>query len=58
MKALEKLVQKYGGHVRPDLHPVKGKFLHPHVQIENLTPSIKNRHIWLAEDAIKYLQKQ
>lgn len=58
LKALEKLVQKHGGNLRYDLNPVKGKFLHPHVQIENLTPSIKSRHIWLGEDAIKYLQKQ
>lgn len=55
--ASEKLVQKHGGNLRYDLNPVKGKFLHPHVQIENLTPSIKSRHIWLGEDAIKYLQK-
>lgn len=50
-------MQKHGGSLRYDLNPVKGKFLHPDVQIENLTPSIKSRQIWLGEDAIKYLQK-
>jgi RHS repeat-associated protein len=42
-----KLVEKYGGKIRKDLNPVKGKIRKPHVQVEGLGKSIENRHIWL-----------
>jgi RHS repeat-associated protein len=45
---LKKLVDKFGGKLRFDLNPVKGKILKPHVQIEGLGSSVRSRHIWLA----------
>ena len=47
LKKLEKLVEKFGGKIRRDLNPVKGKIKTPHVQVEGLGKSIESRHIWL-----------
>ena len=47
LKQLEKLVNKFGGKLRKDLNPVKGKINKPHVQVEGLGKSIESRHIWL-----------
>jgi len=47
LKQLEKLVIKFGGKLRKDLNPVKGKINKPHVQVEGLGKSIESRHIWL-----------
>ncbi|MGY0425269.1 MAG: RHS repeat domain-containing protein, partial [Polaribacter sp.] len=47
LKNLEKLVEKFGGKLRKDLNPVKGKIKKPHVQVEGLGKSIESRHVWL-----------
>ena len=47
LKQLEKLVNKFGGKLRKDLNPVKGKINKPHVQVEGLGKSIESRHICL-----------
>ena len=47
LKKLEKLVEKFGGRIRRDLNPVKGKIKKPHVQVEGLGKSVESRHIWL-----------
>lgn len=49
LRQLEKLVERYGGRLRYDLNPIKGKILKPHVQVEGLGTSVEARHIWLAE---------
>ncbi len=50
LKQLEKLVKKFGGKLRYDLKPVKGKIRKPHVHVEGLGSSIENRHIWIKMD--------
>lgn len=47
LRQLTKLVEKYGGKIRKDLNPVKGRIKKPHVQVEGLGKSIEGRHIWL-----------
>jgi RHS repeat-associated protein len=49
LKEFEKLTEQYGGKLRYDLNPVKGKNLQPHVQVEGLGSSIQSRHVWLGE---------
>jgi len=56
LKKLEKIVEKYGGEIRYDLNPVKGK-RGPHIQIENLGKSIKSKHIQLSKETVKKLSK-
>jgi hypothetical protein len=51
LRQLEKLSEKFGGNLRYDLEPVKGRFK-THVQVEGLGSSLEARHIWLA-DGIK-----
>ena len=45
----EKLTEQFGGKLRYDLNPVKGKILQPHVQVEGLGGSVQSRHVWLGE---------
>lgn len=47
LSQLTKLVKRYGGKIRKDLSPVKGKIRKPHVQVEGLGKSVESRHIWL-----------
>ncbi|PQJ16571.1 hypothetical protein BST99_13330 [Aureicoccus marinus] len=47
LNKLKKLVEKFGGKLRYDLNPVRGKIKKPHVQIEGLGKSVESRHIWL-----------
>jgi len=49
LRQLEKLAKKFGGKLRYDLNPVKGKILKPHVQVEGLGSSVEARHIWLGQ---------
>jgi hypothetical protein len=44
---LKKLTAKFGGKLRYDLNPIKGKILKPHVQVEGLGSRVASRHIWL-----------
>jgi len=44
-----KLTEQFGGKLRYDLNPVKGKILQPHVQVEGLGSSVGSRHIWLGQ---------
>lgn len=48
LQQLEKLAEQFGGKLRYDLNPVKGKILKPHVQVEGLGQKVHRRHIWLA----------
>jgi RHS repeat-associated protein len=47
LRQLTKLVEKYGGKIRKDLNPIKGRIKKPHVQVTGLGKSIEHRHIWL-----------
>lgn len=47
LQQFEKLTQQFGGKLRYDLNPVKGKVLKPHVQVEGLGNKVENRHIWI-----------
>ncbi len=47
LKQFERMTKKFGGNLRYDLKPVKGKILKPHVQVEGLGTSVASRHIWL-----------
>ena len=47
LSQLESLVKQYGGRLRYDLNPIKGKNMRPHVQVEGLGKSVESRHIWL-----------
>jgi hypothetical protein len=49
LKQFEKLTEQFGGKLRYDLNPVKGKILQPHVQVEGLGTSVGSRHIWLGQ---------
>ncbi|TAF34691.1 MAG: hypothetical protein EAZ57_02950 [Cytophagales bacterium] len=49
LQQLEKLAEKFGGKLRYDLNPVKGKVLKPHVQVEGLGTSVEGRKIWLGQ---------
>ena len=49
LQQFEKLTEQFGGKLRYDLNPVKGKILQPHVQVEGLGTSVGSRHIWLGE---------
>jgi|SRR5579871_5613133 len=49
LKQLERLTEKFGGKLRYDLNPVKGKILKPHVQVGGRGSSIEARHIWLGK---------
>ena len=49
LQQLEKLAGEFGGKLRYDLNPVKGKLLQPHVQVEGLGSKVGNRHIWLGD---------
>ncbi len=49
LQQFEKLTEQFGGKLRYDLNPVKGKILQPHVQVEGLGTSVGSRHIWLAK---------
>ena len=49
LKQLEKLTEQFGGKMRYDLNPIRGKIRNPHVQIEGLGSSIESRHIWLGK---------
>jgi hypothetical protein len=49
LRQLEKLTEQFGGKLRYDLNPVKGKILKPHVQVEGLGSSVEARHIWLGQ---------
>ncbi|TAN19017.1 MAG: RHS repeat-associated core domain-containing protein [Chitinophagaceae bacterium] len=51
LEQFEKLTERFGGKLRYDLNPVKGKILRPHVQVEGLGSKIASRHIWLGEGA-------
>nr|WP_309568984.1 hypothetical protein [Bergeyella cardium] len=51
LKKLENTVEKYGGKVRYDMLPIKGK-RGPHVQIEGFGTSVKSKHIQLSKEAI------
>jgi len=47
LEQLEKLTKQFGGKIRYDLNPIRGKIKKPHLQIEGLGSSTKARHIWL-----------
>jgi hypothetical protein len=47
LREFEALTEKFGGRLRYDLNPVKGKILAPHVQVEGLGTSIQSRHVWI-----------
>lgn len=47
LKQFENLTKQFGGRLRYDLNPVKGRILQPHVQVEGLGKSIESRHIWI-----------
>ena len=47
LRQLEKLTKKFGGRLRYDRTPVKGKIKKPHVQVEGLGKSLESRHIWI-----------
>ena len=47
LRQLTKLVEKFGGKIRKDLNPVKGKIRKPHVQVEGLGKSVESRHVWI-----------
>jgi len=47
LNQFESLARQYGGVLRRDLNPVKGKILQPHVQVEGLGSSVQSRHVWL-----------
>jgi len=47
LQQFEKLTEQFGGKLRYDLNPIKGKKLQPHVQVEGLGSKVGNRHIWL-----------
>jgi len=47
LQQFEKLTEQFGGKLRYDLNPVKGRILQPHVQVEGLGTSVGSRHIWL-----------
>jgi RHS repeat-associated protein len=49
LQQFEKLTEQFGGKLRYDLNPVKGKILQPHVQVEGLGTSVGSRHIWLGQ---------
>ncbi len=49
LQQFEKLTQQFGGKLRYDLNPVKGKILQPHVQVEGLGTSVGSRHIWVGQ---------
>lgn len=49
LQQFEKLTEQFGGKLRYDLNPVKGKILQPHVQVEGLGTSVARRHIWLGQ---------
>ena len=49
LQQFEKLTEQYGGKLRYDINPVKGKILKPHVQVEGLGSKVGSRHIWLGE---------
>ena len=42
-----KVAERFGGKLRYDLNPVKGKNLEPHVQVEGLGSKVGSRHVWL-----------
>ena len=46
---LHSLTEKFGGKLRYDLNPVKGKLRKPHVQVEGLGSKVGRRHINLGE---------
>ena len=45
LQQFEKLAEKFGGKLRYDLNPVKGKVLKPHVQVEGLGTSVEGQKI-------------
>lgn len=45
LQQFEKLTEQFGGKLRYDLNPVKGKILQPHVQVEGLGTSVGSRYI-------------
>lgn len=47
LEEFEKLTEHFGGKLRYDLNPIKGKNLQPHVQVEGLGGKEGSRHIWL-----------
>lgn len=49
LRQFEKLTKQFGGTLRYDLTPLKGKILKPHVQVEGLGSSVQSRHIWLGK---------
>ena len=49
LQQFEKLTEQFGGKLRYDLNPVKGKILQPHVQVEGLGTSVGSSHIWLGQ---------
>ncbi|MFZ4632593.1 MAG: hypothetical protein ACOYNO_00150 [Saprospiraceae bacterium] len=50
LQEFEKLTEQFGGKLRYDLNPVKGKILKPHVQVEGLGSKVGSRHIWLTKE--------
>ncbi|MDL2262668.1 hypothetical protein LJC11_04095 [Bacteroidales bacterium OttesenSCG-928-I21] len=51
LQQFQKLTKQFGGTLRYDLNPVKGKILKPHIQVEGLGSKVGSRHIWLEEGA-------
>jgi hypothetical protein len=49
LNQLTRLTEQFGGKLRMDMNPIKGKTLQPHVQVEGLGSSVSSRHIWLAQ---------
>lgn len=54
LKELESLTARFGGKLRYDLNPVKGKIIAPHVQIEGLGGKVQSRHIWIEPQESNY----
>ena len=49
LRQLEKLTERFGGKIRFDLNPIKGRVRKPHVQIEGLGSQVHGRKIWLGK---------
>jgi hypothetical protein len=47
LNELKLLTEKYGGTLRYDLNPIKGRVIKPHVQIKGLGQKVTHRHICL-----------
>ena len=47
LRQFERLTKQFGGRLRYDRNPIKGRILQPHVQVEGLGKSIESRHIWV-----------